>query len=271
MNNIYGQKCSSNMILTWIKIKIKIKSICAQHTQAHAASAPQNSAEDLMVISGFPPVVTPLLVLWVVVGWVKRKRLGVVRKRNVKSSYLKLTTMSFEALDAIFVEFNQYSLFLALIFLLFIWNQTSHYPPCLVQKSEPCHYNPDVDVTTVGSNKLESWKPFCSVLQTWQLSFFLERGAHYCLYIHWLPDWIENWNSSQSETQFYASGSGFEFSNTNMRESDQWDRKSVFQIQKILIPSAASSAASSVPPPSRRLLWLRTPPVLFLYSAARWT
>ena len=59
MNNIYGQKCSSHMILTGIKIK----SICAQHTQAHAASAPQDSAEDLMVISGFPPVVTPLLVL----------------------------------------------------------------------------------------------------------------------------------------------------------------------------------------------------------------
>ena len=76
-----------------------------------------------------------------------------------------------------------------------------------------CHY-PDADVTTiVSSNKLESWSDN-------SVSFFTTspRGAHYCLYIHWLTDWIENWNSSQSETQFYASGSGFEFSNTNMRE-----------------------------------------------------
>ena len=53
-------------------------------------------------------------------------------------------------------------------------------------------------------------------------SFFTSRTVarceHYCLYIHCLADWIENWNSSQSETQFYASGSAFEFSNTNMRE-----------------------------------------------------
>ena len=74
--------------------------------------------------------------------------------------------------------------------------------------------------------------------QLWHLfhsfvrSFCTARWEHYCLYIHCLADWIENWNSSQSETQFYASGSAFEFSNTNMkeRESDQWDRKSVFQI-----------------------------------------
>ena len=135
-----------------------------------------------MASSGFP-VVTPLLVLWVVVGWVKRKRLGVVRKRNVKSSYLKLTTMSFEALDAIFVEFNQYSLFLALIFLLFIWNQTSHYPPCLVQKSEPCHYNPDVDVTTVGSNKLESWNLFSSVCSKPDNSLSFSSAVHITVYI----------------------------------------------------------------------------------------
>ena len=99
-----------------------------------------------------------------------------------------------------------------------------------------CHY-PDADVTTiVSSNKLESWSDN-------SVSFFTTspRGAHYCLYIHWLPDWIENWNSSQSETQFYASGSGFEFSNTNMRESDQWDRKSGFQMQKIAIHSVSSS------------------------------
>ena len=71
-----------------------------------------------------------------------------------------------------------------------------------------------------------------SFVRSFSTSWTVARWEHYCLYIHCFADWIENWNSSQSETQFYASGSAFEFSNTNMREreSDQWDRKSVFQI-----------------------------------------
>ena len=55
-------------------------------------------------------------------------------------------------------------------FFLFIWNQTFHYPrlasQCLAQKSLPCHYNPDADATTVGSNKLESSETFLQCAHT---------------------------------------------------------------------------------------------------------
>ena len=90
---------------------------------------------------------------------------------------------------------------------LYIW----HINPFLFSRHAIIQLDADV-TTVVSSNKLESNN---------SVSFFTTspRGAHYCLYIHWLADWIENWNSSQSETQFYASGSGFEFSNTNIRES----------------------------------------------------
>ena len=60
-----------------------------------------------------------------------------------------------------------------------------------------------------------------SFVRSFSTSWTVARWEHYCLYIHCLADWIENWNSSQSETQFYASGSAFEFSNTNMRERER--------------------------------------------------